>query len=169
MKNIHILPTDKPSRLTKINSTLFFGKNEREMLSEPSLDIVAQHIYITSNELFKENDWVLNTDTSELYKADADDVLVDKKDIDWYADFNLEVIMTNDPTLIADGVQAIDDVFLEWYVKNPTCEFVEVKSMNGQLGCVLSNHKEAEDENGRPVFETRNLLDENECLILKRK
>jgi hypothetical protein len=25
------------------------------------------------------------------------------------------------------------------------------------------------DENGRPVFETRNLLDENACLILKRK
>jgi hypothetical protein len=25
------------------------------------------------------------------------------------------------------------------------------------------------DENGRPAFETRNLLDENACLILKRK
>jgi hypothetical protein len=36
------------------------------------------------------------------------------------------IILTTDPTLIADGVQAIDDEFLEWFVKNPTCEFVEV-------------------------------------------
>jgi hypothetical protein len=150
MKNVHILPTDQASRLVKINSTLFFGKNEREMLSEPSLDIVAQHIYITSDELFKENDWVLNTDTSELYKADADDVLVDKKDIDWYADFNLEVIMTNDPTLISDGVQAIDNDFLKWFVKNPTCEFVEVKRNYLSSKCLkcgfIENHDEVDTE-----------------------
>jgi hypothetical protein len=29
--------------------------------------------------------------------------------------------------LIADGVQSIDDEFLEWFVKNPSCEFVETK------------------------------------------
>jgi hypothetical protein len=28
--------------------------------------------------------------------------------------------------LIKDGVQSIDDEFLEWFVKNPSCEFVEV-------------------------------------------
>jgi hypothetical protein len=28
--------------------------------------------------------------------------------------------------LIKDGVQAIDDEFLEWFVKNPSCEEVEV-------------------------------------------
>ena len=26
-----------------------------------------------------------------------------------------------------DGIQAIDDEFLEWFVKNPSCELVEVK------------------------------------------
>ena len=29
--------------------------------------------------------------------------------------------------MIADGIQSIDDEFLEWFVKNPSCEFVEVK------------------------------------------
>ncbi len=36
------------------------------------------------------------------------------------------VIMTTDQELIKDGVQAIDDTFLEWFVKNPSFEFVEV-------------------------------------------
>jgi hypothetical protein len=38
-----------------------------------------------------------------------------------------KIILTTDPTLIADGVQSIDDEFLEWFVKNISCEFVEVK------------------------------------------
>jgi hypothetical protein len=36
------------------------------------------------------------------------------------------VIMTTDQDLIKDGVQAIDYEFLEWFVKNPSCEKVEV-------------------------------------------
>ncbi len=39
-----------------------------------------------------------------------------------------EIILTNDPKLIEDGVQAIDDEFLRWFIKNPTCEFVEVEN-----------------------------------------
>jgi hypothetical protein len=38
-----------------------------------------------------------------------------------------KIILTTDPTLIADGVQAIDDEFLEWFVKNPSYESVEVE------------------------------------------
>ena len=37
-----------------------------------------------------------------------------------------KIILTTDPDLIKDGVQAIDDEFLEWFVKNPSCESVEV-------------------------------------------
>ena len=37
-----------------------------------------------------------------------------------------KIILTTDQDLIADGVQAIDDEFLEWFVKNPSCEYVEV-------------------------------------------
>jgi len=38
-----------------------------------------------------------------------------------------KVILTTNKLLIANGVQAIDDIFLEWFVKNPTCEIVEVQ------------------------------------------
>jgi hypothetical protein len=34
--------------------------------------------------------------------------------------------MTTDPDLIAEGVQPIDNEFLEWFVKNPSCESIKV-------------------------------------------
>jgi hypothetical protein len=37
-----------------------------------------------------------------------------------------KIILTTDQDLIADGIQAIDDTFLEWFCKNPSCEFIEV-------------------------------------------
>jgi hypothetical protein len=37
-----------------------------------------------------------------------------------------KIILTTDQDLIKDGIQAIDDEFLEWFVKNPSCESVEV-------------------------------------------
>ena len=41
-----------------------------------------------------------------------------------------KIILTTDQDLIKDGVQAIDDDFLEWFVKNPSCEEVEVAKTN---------------------------------------
>ena len=38
-----------------------------------------------------------------------------------------KIILTTDQNLIADGVQAIDDEFIEWFAKNPTCELVELE------------------------------------------
>jgi hypothetical protein len=37
-----------------------------------------------------------------------------------------KIILTTDQDLINDSVQAIDYEFLEWFVKNPSCEKVEV-------------------------------------------
>jgi hypothetical protein len=38
-----------------------------------------------------------------------------------------KIILTTDIDLIKDGVQAIDDEFLEWFIKNPSCENVKVE------------------------------------------
>ena len=38
-----------------------------------------------------------------------------------------KVILTTNKLLIKNGVQAIDDDFLEWFVKNPSCERVEIR------------------------------------------
>lgn len=44
-----------------------------------------------------------------------------------------KIILTTDPQLIEQGIQAIDDEFLEWFIKNPNCEEVEVYELNGKL------------------------------------
>ena len=46
-----------------------------------------------------------------------------------------KVILTTNKLLIKDGVQAIDNEFLEWFVKNPSCESVEVKPYCEKLTC----------------------------------
>jgi hypothetical protein len=40
--------------------------------------------------------------------------------------FKNKVILTTDQDLIKDGVQKIDDEFLQFFVKNPSCEEVEI-------------------------------------------
>jgi hypothetical protein len=40
-----------------------------------------------------------------------------------------KIILTTDQDLIKDGVQAIDDEFLEWFVNNTSCEEVEIKTI----------------------------------------
>ena len=111
MKNIHILPTDKPSRLVK------FFTNKLHLCKEilPIQDEEQyQNIYITSDEEIKQGDWC-------IYKTGEIIHYLVKLNID-----NLKkIILTTDPDLIKDGVQAIDDDFLEWFVKNPSCEEVK--------------------------------------------
>jgi hypothetical protein len=113
MKNIHIIPTDKPSRLHLGNSGLVlcdleFGKNT----------INGQHIYITNSEEIRRGDYYLCKLSMKPLKCIGDEYFngVDEK----------KIILTTDSELIKDGVQPIDDYFLEWFVKNPSCEFVEV-------------------------------------------
>jgi hypothetical protein len=112
MKNIHILPTGQPSRLVKIKDTFFITS---------SVDIPGgtfYNIYITSSEEIKEgvNQWYLDKFLNKPRNSGGAE----------YSDNQNVIILSTDPTLIADGVQAIDDESLKWFVKNPTCEFVEV-------------------------------------------
>jgi hypothetical protein len=120
MKNIHLLPTDKPSRLWVNNL-----KRRLELESENLIGSnTAQHIYITSDEEIKEGDAVIH-DFGMGYElenpCDSDNLK---------SNTISKIILTTDQDLIADGVQAIDDEFLEWFVKNPSCEFVEVVKTN---------------------------------------
>lgn len=110
MKNIHVIPTDKPSRLH-----LWSDENGTRLETcelEYSHTRNTQNIYITSDEEIKEGDWCLSK-LNEL-------VLFKSKNFNYK-----KIILTTDQDLIKNGVQEIDDEFLEWFVKNPTCEFVE--------------------------------------------
>jgi hypothetical protein len=109
-KNIHVLPTDKPSRL------LINWEKDLCYKSKPYLMEGTQNIYITSDEEIKEG-----------YYLDLTHNIVMKSVFYPSSDKNCKkIILTTDQDLIKDGVQAIDDEFLEWFVKNPSCEEVEV-------------------------------------------
>jgi hypothetical protein len=138
MKNIHLLPTDKPSRLSILNSgKLNFGA---EAMSSSNSKL--QHIYITSEEEIKVGDWFIHPDSScfdkeckEVSIGGYEILRVIKVDENFiyhsammaiHKNKNIKkIILTTDQELIKDGVQAIDDEFLEWFVKNPSCEYVK--------------------------------------------
>ena len=134
MKNIHLLPTDKPSRL-------LFDKEDNRYLplqDEPIFmehqDLVEnQHIYITSDEKAKEGDYVIQinfekTNTQLIHCITEFQVkLANDKDGSFT---KKKIILTTDGDLIKDNVQAIDDEFLEWFVKNPSCQYGGYKNID---------------------------------------
>jgi hypothetical protein len=120
MKNIHLLPTEKPSRLTKPGGSSFIKLYTNGLTNTPKGHCKNYHLYITSDEEIKEGDWIKWGDA--IYKANRKYIPPFKK-----------IILTTDQDLIADGVQAIDDEFLEWFVKNPSCEFVEIRKYHSGI------------------------------------
>ena len=121
MKNIHILPTDKPSRLyTNMQGVL--SKDELKMR------LKNYNIYITSDEEIKVEDWFLNTLNGTIDKCED---IISQKNIN-LSSWLKKIILTTDQDLI--GVQPIDDEFLEWFVKNSSCEEVEAVSISRCCG-----------------------------------
>jgi len=118
MKNLHVLPTDKPSRLHNKNG---------ELGNYPSTKLYIEdfkgnqhnsfHIYITSDEEIKEGDWCLDINKNIIILWSHPHTTT--------TPFFKKIILTTDQSL--DGIQAIDDEFLEWFVKNPSCERVKIK------------------------------------------
>ena len=114
MKNVHVLPTDKPSRL-HFDDKLFLSTSIQISKNINSI-VEGRNIYITNDEEIKVGDWVI-TPTNDI--------------IQWAKVFQPDgkkIILTTDGDLINDGVQPIDDEFLEWFVKNPNCEKVEIEN-----------------------------------------
>jgi hypothetical protein len=111
MKNIHVLSTENSSRLS-------YNENSVLELHRLQWRKGTQNIYITSDEEIKEGDWFI-TKTNDILKV--------QKPEKGYEPIGKKIILTTDQDLIKDGVQAIDDDFLEWFVNNPSCEEVEVQ------------------------------------------
>jgi hypothetical protein len=118
MKNIHVIPTDKPSRLVKFFTNKFHLCKEILPIQDEEQ---YQNIYITNDEEIKEGDYVINNLDKLIGKSIRELNSGEIKDREYS-----KIILTTDHQLIQDGVQAIDDEFLEWFVKNPTCEELEV-------------------------------------------
>lgn len=119
MKNIHLLSTDKSNR----GLVFFNGTFRREVgLSNYPKELYPSaqgyNIYITSDEEIRVNDYI--TDGYKVWKWKDNSSLLGRK----------KITLTTDQDLIKDGVQAIDDEFLEWFIKNPSCEEIEIFSQN---------------------------------------
>ena len=120
MKNVFVLPTDKPSRLSKDeNDRIWLSINFEYGINDNN----KQNIYITSDEEIKEGDRFFTSDhNGEGFRK-------------------YKIILTTDQDLIDLGVQSIDDEFLQWYIKNPSCEEVEVIPYLKDIINPLTNEK----------------------------
>lgn len=134
MKNIHVLKTDKPSKLY-FNHNKEFEKYQfsKEPFINGLTNTTNQHIYITSSdEEIKKGDCVIQINYEKtninLIKCvtEAQTKIANDKNGSFIKN---KIILTTDQDLIKDGVQAIDDEFLEWFVKNPSCEWVDIETM----------------------------------------
>jgi hypothetical protein len=123
MKNIHVLPTDKPSRLH------FFYEVALTITSEykNSACDTEVNIYITSDEEIKEDDWFTENGINTLLQWRINKWKMSYSFPSEMNDICKKIILTTDQDLIKNGVQAIDDNFLEWFVNNPSCEEVEIE------------------------------------------
>ncbi len=99
-----------------IENKLYF----QSILHEKTANVLTQHVYITSDEKAEDEDWLLIIDDFETYvhKHKGDNLPTTS----WK-----KIILTTDQDLIAEGIQPIDDTFLQWFVNNSSCEFVDVR------------------------------------------
>ena len=112
MKNIHVLVIDKLSRLFEIDGHLIIN---RKQLIQPKY---YRNIFITSDEEKpKDGDYMF---------FDGVVLKLGKKENPKNRE---KIILTTDQDLIKDGVQAIDDEFLEWFVKNTSCDYIEIENI----------------------------------------
>ena len=135
-KNIWLLPTKKPSRLY-INSNKNLVVTKLDYGYPPCKNV---NIYITSDEEIKDcNCYVINA-VGEMGRKNVfkpikvTEDIVRKEPLITYPNggWCKKIILTTDPELIADGIQAIDDEFLEWFVKNPSCEYIDIEKFRNK-------------------------------------
>ena len=120
MKNLFLIPTDKPSKLHLIEDTLTITSDYKNSVCDGEVNI-----YITSDEEIKEGDCVIDNVGRIWIKMELCFVKV-AKDNPYGKSY--KIILTTDQDLINNGVQEIDNEFLEWFVQNPSCEEVNIDS-----------------------------------------
>lgn len=122
MKNIHLLPTNNQHQ-----GSISLTPDNR--LSKNVLIGIPHHIYITADEEIKEGDWYLTFINNEVIGQPRKCA-----DFDWNFSSCKKIVLTTDQDLIANGVQAIDNEFLNWFVNNSNFESVVIKKEKFVLG-----------------------------------
>lgn len=125
MKNIHFIPTDKPSRLYEFGGEII-------LTDEPTSAFRNHDIYITNDEEIK--DWYYLPKENKVAKC-TKHLKLSSVTPEW----TQKIILTTDQDLINRGVQAIDDEFLEWFVKNPNSDSIQVNPYCPKLTCFFKD------------------------------
>ena len=81
-----------------------------------NIHVIGKELFITSDEEIKKDDYYLGDD-NHIYCLCTTVNSNGKK-----------IILTTNADYIEEGIQAIDEEFLEWFVNNPSCEKVEIES-----------------------------------------
>lgn len=133
MKNIYLLPTQNNN--SKLASYTY-DESKNVKIGEIGLQLEnssgwtncwsPRELYITSDEEIGEGDWM-------YYKHFGEDILTkynsyggQNTNVNEHKDYYKKIILSTDLDLIKDGVQKIKDDFLQWFVKNPSCEKVDI-------------------------------------------
>jgi hypothetical protein len=136
MKNIHLVLAGE-SRLslnrsyrdyaigTEAGEPYWTYSQYKHHMSVTDASVRPHNMYITSDEEIKEGDWYLDTFNTQRIKANQ------FSDHKHYGNACKKIILTTDQDLIKDGVWGIEDGFLEWFVKNPSCEYVNIEKYHG--------------------------------------
>jgi hypothetical protein len=129
MKNVFLLPTDKPIKTVgnlvkdQYGDIHIFTKNDSKEYGKTTTKL---NIFITSDEEIKEGNWC-------LHKLDTKPIKYNKN-LFCNGTFGYKkIILTTDEDLIKDGVQAIPNEFLEWFIKNPGCDSIQTEK--DIIGC----------------------------------
>lgn len=131
MENIHILPTNKPSKLASKDSNGKLEVSDKNTFFVNGFGFTPQNIYITSDEEIKEGDWFL--DDNEIFKCNGIKIGYwhvgeSNKSDAISSEFRKHEIVNCKKIILTTDQDLIADEFLEWFVKNPSCESVEIKS-----------------------------------------
>jgi serine/threonine protein kinase len=117
MKNLYLLPASSSNNLAYLGSN---GLRLGTAYTETNY-CKPQNIYITSeNEEPKLDDWGINKKNNVVFKSRGFSSTEETKKL------HRKIILTTDERLIKEGVRQIDATFLEWFVKNSDCTYVEV-------------------------------------------
>jgi hypothetical protein len=135
MKNIHLITTDKPSRLHEFGDIWFSHKEPKECfrnynifitsdeeIKEGDITIYGKSLFLVENILHRSGPFRHLNPEIKIQGRFLPDMTIGK--FDSLTPLK-KIILTTDQSL--NGIQAIDDNFLEWFVKNPSCERVKVR------------------------------------------
>ena len=145
MGDIHVLKTSSSSKIGRFIDT-------QKITLRSSTDIPRGenvNIYITSDEEIKEGvgQWYLDKFLNKPRNSSGSQ----------YGENQNVIILTTDQDLIKDGVQGIDDEFLDWFVNNPSCEEVEVENSS-----VVKEHIFDGSNDGEVIWEYKIVIPKEE-------